>query len=142
MNETSSGLVRTAQVVKFLLKYRNAGVFSGLDADHATPAPGSDAAVATDGTPEAFVTDLEALGPTFIKVGQSLSTRPDMVPPAYITALMRMQDNVAPLPAADVRAVIEEELGAKVTTLFSEFDDDPIGSASLAQVHRARLRDG
>jgi ubiquinone biosynthesis protein len=138
MNETSSSLVRTAQVVKFLLKYRNAGVFSGLDAADPLPATAEEGG----GNPEAFVADLEALGPTFIKVGQSLSTRPDMVPPAYITALMRMQDGVAPLPTASIRAVIEEELGAKVTTLFSEFDDAPIGSASLAQVHRARLRDG
>lgn len=138
MNETSSGLVRSAQVLKFLLKYRNAGVFSGLDAT----AQASDSELSGDGKPEEFVTDLEALGPTFIKVGQSLSTRPDMVPAEYVTALARMQDDVAPLPVADIRAVIEEELGAKVTTLFSEFDEVPIGSASLAQVHRARLRDG
>ncbi|MEO6104654.1 MAG: AarF/UbiB family protein [Pseudoxanthomonas sp.] len=138
MNETSSGLVRTAQVVKFLLKYRNAGVFSGLDAGD----PPADSPSPVEGKPEEFVADLEALGPTFIKVGQSLSTRPDMVPAAYITALSRMQDDVAPLPVADIRAVIEEELGAKLTTLFSEFDDTAIGGASLAQVHRARLRDG
>jgi len=138
MSDVSSGLVRTAQVLKFLLKYRNAGVFSGLDASDAAPDP----AAAADGTPEEFVADLEALGPTFIKVGQSLSTRPDMVPPAYIEALGRMQDDVAPQPVADIRAVIEDELGAKITTLFSEFDDVAIGGASLAQVHRARLRDG
>ena len=134
-----SGLARTAQIVRFLLKYRNAGVFSGLDVDASEAAPGEPV---EDGRPEEFVDDLEALGPTFIKIGQALSTRPDMVPPAYLAALQRMQDDVAPAPFEDVRAVVEEELGVKLGKLFAEFDEAPLGGASLAQVHRARLRDG
>ncbi len=139
MTDQPQGIARTAQILRFLFKYRNAGVFSGLDVDAAD----IDAAdVAVEGKPEEFVDDLEALGPTFIKIGQALSTRPDMVPPAYLAALQRMQDDVAPAPFEDVRAVVEEELGVKLAKLFAEFDEAPLGGASLAQVHRARLRDG
>ena len=135
----ASGLARTAQIVRFLAKYRSAGVFSGLDVEAST----SDAdPVIEDGRPEEFVSDLEALGPTFIKIGQALSTRPDMVPAPYLKALERMQDDVAPLPFADIKAAVEESLGVKLSQAFSEFDETALGGASLAQVHRARLRDG
>ena len=85
-------VTRTAQIVGFLLKYRGAGVFTGIDLDAASLAIDEPEPVAGD--PEQFVDDLEALGPTFIKIGQALSTRPDMVPPAYHAALQRMQDEV------------------------------------------------
>ena len=92
-------LARSAQILRFLLKYRSAGVFTGLDLDAADADPDADAPI--EGKPEEFVDDLEALGPTFIKIGQALSTRPDMVPAAYLAALERMQDNVAPVPFDD-----------------------------------------
>ena len=101
MNESSSGLGRTAQILQFLLKYRSAGVFTGLDLDAATLDAGTEPA--TEGKPAEFASDLEALGPTFIKIGQALSTRPDMVPAPYLAALERMQDEVAPLPFEDIR---------------------------------------
>ena len=135
----TSGIARTAQIVKFLLKYRTAGVFSGIELDAAELDPDTDE---VQGQPEQFVTDLEALGPTFIKIGQALSTRPDMVPPAYIAALERMQDDVAPLPFDAIRGVIESELETKLSRLFDSVDETPIGTASLAQVHRGTLRDG
>ena len=140
MTETSSGLARTAQILRFLLKYRSAGVFTGLDldaadAEHAPPP-------ATEGKPEEFVDDLEALGPAFVKIGQALSTRPDMVPPAYLAALERMQDEVAPVPLDVIRAVVEDELGVRINKAFDSFDETPLGCASLAQVHRATLRSG
>lgn len=135
----TSGIARTAQIVKFLLKYRTAGVFSGIELDAAELDPDTDE---VQGQPEQFVTDLEALGPTFIKIGQALSTRPDMVPAAYIAALERMQDDVAPLPFDAIRGVIESELETKLSRLFDSVDETPIGTASLAQVHRGTLRDG
>lgn len=135
----TSGLQRTAQILKFLVKYRTAGVLSGIDIDAADLEVNPDE---VQGRPEQFVTDLEALGPTFIKIGQALSTRPDMVPPAYIAALERMQDDVAPLPFDAIREVIESELGIRLSHLFEEVEETPIGTASLAQVHRATLRDG
>lgn len=140
MSEQATGLARTAQIVKFLLKYRSAGIFTGLD--HDALLEDVEAEVAPQGKPEEFVTDLEALGPTFIKLGQALSTRPDMVPPDYMAALQRMQDNVTQLPFDVVRGVIEEELGVRINKMFQQFDEAPLGSASLAQVHRAVLRDG
>src|SRR5690606_21991633 len=140
MTEGNHGLARSAQILRFLLKYRSAGVFTGLDLD-VVPAPG-DEPPPTAGKPEEFVDDLEALGPTFVKIGQALSTRPDMVPAAYIAALERMQDDVAPIPFDEVRTTIEEALGARLNKLFASFDPEPLGCASLAQVHRATLRDG
>ena len=140
MNEPASGLARTAQILRFLLKYRSAGVFTGLDLDAATLDPADTEQV--EGKPEEFVADLEALGPTFVKIGQALSTRPDMVPAPYLAALERMQDDVAPLPFETVRQVIEDELGVRPNKVFDTLDETPLGCASLAQVHRATLRDG
>jgi len=134
-----SGLARTARIVRFLIKYRRAGLFAGLDLD-ATGAAGS--ADAPAGKPEEFAADLESLGPTFVKIGQALSTRADMMPPAYLAALEHLQDDLPPLDFAEVRAVVEAELGVRLNKAFVEFDEKPLGCASLAQVHRALLRDG
>ncbi|MEN1927572.1 AarF/UbiB family protein [Luteimonas sp. MJ250] len=138
----NSSMARGAQVLRFVLKHRGAGLFGGDDVDIAD-LDAEVVAFSDDTTgPEAFVDDLEALGPTFIKIGQSLSTRPDMVPAPYLVALERMQDDVQPVPAAAIRELIEAELGVRLGKLFREFDDVPLGSASLAQVHRAVLNDG
>ena len=81
----------------------------------------------------------EELGPTFVKIGQILSTRPDMVPAPLIDELQNLRDQVKPEPLADIMAVIDAELDGAVADFFSEFADTPIGSGSIAQVHRARL---
>jgi predicted unusual protein kinase regulating ubiquinone biosynthesis (AarF/ABC1/UbiB family) len=85
---------------------------------------------------------LVELGPAYIKLGQLLSTRPDLLPPTYIAELEKLQDSVEALDYADVQAVVEQELGARISKLFATFDETPIGSASLGQVHAAELRDG
>jgi predicted unusual protein kinase regulating ubiquinone biosynthesis (AarF/ABC1/UbiB family) len=128
---------RRAQILRFLFRYRNSGLFSGVDA-----APEESAHAVPEGTPEELAQDLEALGPAFVKIGQMLSTRPDIVPPAFATSFERMQENVEPVPCDDIREVVEAELGVRLSHAFSEFEDTPLGTASLAQVHRARLRDG
>ncbi|MGB3460768.1 ABC1 kinase family protein [Rhodanobacter lindaniclasticus] len=133
---------RYARIGAFLLRYRKAGLFNGLELDLQEAALAQDARPVAPGQPEQFVDELEALGPTFIKVGQALSTRPDMVPPAYLDALERMQDNVAPVPVAEICTVVEAELGARIGVLFGSFDAQPLAAGSMAQVHAATLRDG
>jgi hypothetical protein len=84
----------------------------------------------------------EELGTLFIKLGQVLSTRSDILAPAYRAELVKMQDDVPPLPTQLIAEVIEEDLGASPDEIFSRFDDTPLGSASIGQVHAARLTDG
>src|SRR5947209_13832186 len=85
---------------------------------------------------------LEELGPCFIKLGQLMSTRPDLLPADYIQALSRLQSTVRPVPTGKVIGIIESELGAPISELFQSFDCEPLATASMAQVHRAVLRDG
>lgn len=83
---------------------------------------------------------LEELGPSFIKLGQLLSTRPDLLPAEVTDELKRLQDDVPPVPFADMKVEIERELGAAIPELFSLFDERPLASASIGQVYRALLR--
>jgi ubiquinone biosynthesis protein len=85
---------------------------------------------------------LEELGPCFIKLGQLLSTRPDLLPPDYIRALSRLQDTIQPVPAERIVQIVQSELQAPIEELFLSFDQQPLATASMAQVHRAVLRDG
>lgn len=92
--------------------------------------------------PEQLPKDLEKMGPTFVKLGQLLSSRPDLMPPRYIKALARLQDDVAPFSTVEAEHIIETELGAKISKLFEGLDPVPLAAASLGQVHKAILRDG
>lgn len=85
---------------------------------------------------------LEELGPTFVKLGQLLSTRPDIIPEQYINELSKLQDTAPTVPADAIRSVIEEEFSAPVSAVYAEFDYAPLAAASLGQVHRAVLADG
>jgi len=101
---------------------------------------------AVDGSPTArgrhLREMLDELGPTFVKFGQLLSTRPDIVPPDIIAELRGLQDQVKPFPFEDVERVIREELGQPIERLFLEFDEDVLAAASIGQVHRAVLPNG
>ncbi|HEX3765408.1 MAG TPA: AarF/UbiB family protein, partial [Kofleriaceae bacterium] len=85
---------------------------------------------------------MTALGATFIKLGQVMSTRPDLFEPGVIGQLRRLQDRLPPFPFARVRATVEAELGRPLRELFADFEPTPVAAASVAQVHRAHLRDG
>jgi predicted unusual protein kinase regulating ubiquinone biosynthesis (AarF/ABC1/UbiB family) len=117
-------LSRYAAVATLLLKHRSA-----MDDED-----GKDA--------ERLATDLEQLGPTFVKLGQLLSGRSDLLPPAYVEALSRLQDDVKPFPYEDVERIVETELGVRISKAFGLFEQQPLAAASLGQVHTAALRDG
>ncbi|MDD5170763.1 MAG: AarF/ABC1/UbiB kinase family protein [Syntrophales bacterium] len=84
----------------------------------------------------------EELGPTFIKMGQILSTRPDLVPLDLVQELAKLQDNVPPFPFEQVRQIVEEELGLPIEDIYAEFNETPMAAASIGQVHRAKLLSG
>ncbi|MBU1138684.1 MAG: AarF/ABC1/UbiB kinase family protein [Proteobacteria bacterium] len=92
--------------------------------------------------PERFRMALEELGPTFIKLGQVLSTRPDLIPPRYLYEFAKLQDNVPPFTFAEVEEIFLAETGKKPNELFQEFSEKPMAAASIGQVHRGRLQDG
>ena len=131
---------RYGDIARLLIRHgrsdvvKSAGLLSDIEPDAANESSAADAATLAE--------DLEQLGPTFVKLGQVLSTRPDLLPPSYIAALSRLQDKIEPFSFAEVEKVVAEELGVRISKAFSEFEPKPIGSASLGQVHRAALRDG
>jgi len=94
------------------------------------------------GTYERIRRALEDLGPTFVKMGQMMSLRPDLLPAALVRELRKLQDEVSPLPFSEIRAMVEKNLGRPLEDVFSEFDREPVASASLSQVHRSVLREG
>lgn len=89
-----------------------------------------------------FLDTSQKQGGAFLKIGQLLSSRPDLLPQPWVDALAVLQDQVSPIPFEDVRAVIEADFGQPLEQLFAEFDEEPLAAASIGQVHRARLADG
>ena len=133
-------LKRYKDVALLLFKYgrRDMVTRAGL-AELLPPEAGADSAEAEPG---GLAEDVEKLGATFIKLGQLLSTRPDIVPQAYADALERLQDHCEPFPFSEVETILTEELGVRLSKPFEFIEPVPVAAASISQVHYARLRDG
>src|SRR6266481_9395387 len=132
---------RYKDVVALLIKYGRSDLVQQNDLEMGS---GQVNALATTAEPKAeeLAADLEKLGPTFIKLGQVLSTRGDLLPEPYLEALERLQDQIEPFPYEEVERIVSSELGGRLSKLFLKFNTEPFAAASLAQVHRATMRDG
>ena len=153
MKFSATHLKRYRQIVSLLWKYGRSDLAQqmsteeGFGVDELPPAdgqPSPDRATptASQTSPEHLADDLEAMGPTYVKLGQVLAGRPDLLPDAYLKALERLQDKVKPFPYEEVEQIVMAELGVRISKAFSRFEIEPMAAASLGQVHRAALRDG
>ena len=140
MTKTSSQLQRYQSVLWLLIKHGST-LFSKPDYLEVNELlPPADAT--EDEAAQHLTHQLEQLGPTFIKLGQALANRSDLLPKVYLDALSRLQDDVSPVSYDEIEAIIQDEFDCSINDLFNDFSHEPIASASIGQVHSASLKNG
>lgn len=142
-DQTFKNIRRLRQIVTVLARHGFRGVVDeiglGSIIGHRTS---TDEKTESYATPVRLRMAFEELGPTFVKLGQMLSIRPDLIPREYVEEFRKLQDDVKPLSVADIRKRIEEDLEIDIGETFTSFDAEPLGAASIAQVHRAVMKSG
>jgi ubiquinone biosynthesis protein len=142
MKLSAAHLKRYREISSLLWKYGRSDLVQKMNSSDGF-APGEETKdIPENVAPEKLADDLEAMGPTYVKLGQVLAGRPDLLPAAYLKALSRLQDRVKPFPYEEVEQIVMTELGVRISKAFSRFDVEPMAAASLGQVHFAELRDG
>lgn len=135
-------LNRYRKILNLFLKHGQRDFFEAARLEDMGPGDNADEKSDGKNDPGNLAEELEALGPTFIKLGQMLASRPDLLPPTYIDALSRLHDQIEPFPFDQVEEIVADELGVRISQAYGSFDEKPVAAASLGQVHRATLRDG
>lgn len=133
-------LKRYKNIVKLFIKYGRADMLTGAGLDEVILEEDKKQEVTSE--INQLPDDLETLGPAYVKLGQFFSTRSDMLPEQYVEVLQRLQDKVKPFDFKTVKEIVESEIGMRFSKAFQEFDEVPLGSASIGQVHKAVLRNG
>jgi len=142
MKFSATHLKRYKEIATLLWRYGRSDLVRQMTTEDAFELNALPEDSSAKGSPEQLADDLEAMGPAYVKLGQVLAGRPDLLPPGYIQALSRLQDKVKPFPYEDVEQIITTQLGVRISKAFSYFSPEPLAAASLGQVHMATLRDG
>jgi predicted unusual protein kinase regulating ubiquinone biosynthesis (AarF/ABC1/UbiB family) len=140
MKLSSDHLKRYKEIIKLLWKYGRSDLACQLQIEESVDPNELKPINQQETTPDQLADDLEAMGPTYVKLGQVLSGRPDLLPEPYLKSLARLQDKVKAFSFEEVEEIIATELGVRISKAFSRFDSEPIAAASLGQVHSAALR--
>lgn len=142
MSLLPDSIERYRKFLSFIIKYWNSDVMKTATANAMSDAEKEADEEKHYNAPEELVADLKEMGPTYVKLGQLLSTRPDLLPDAYLEALSSLQDDVEAISFSEIQQIVEDELGVRISKAFQQFDEEPLASASIGQVHKAVLQSG